>query len=670
MFESLQVRRFMHLAVAAAILATPATASVTAEQRAIFERASQKGAAYEATSAGVKVAQEARKRGDYEVLDYLIRLRDHRLIAAFADNRWEPTPPQLEARILEHFEDREIAATLIGSLHDYRSAELLERLYGDVSTLARWRARRRLECRAKVWKVMGITPPGAVAEPRSPYAPPTPNLADMQARRPPAAAAKPATPTTTPPRDPYPTGGASVIQGMTVVPRYEPLAGQPTQLRGNFPGEASGVGWAYKCNPQVEDDPTTDFDGRRKDADRTREEASAAAIALTPLPDVERRLAPLFLDVSLLPSTDWSTFGKRPAHLRFPVTRPMQLSWTNLFMQRASGPPWRDIAVMLDQIEFIAPSPLGPDKDSWSAASRLLALATLTGDRAATAATVTWIERAFAAEKSAPPETLPNLIGLLGPVVPEAQVDFSDVKRRILEGLPYAQAGAMAQAFAGAEDQNRSLREPSAVSLSRWIPTFHAPRLVPYLLAKGADPNGPMPRGGGYQRPLIVAASKPMLVTLLLDHGADVNMGRGEAMTALQAACSNPETVALLLKRGADVNARAYGGTTALHTAAIGCADCVRLLLAASASVKTADDQGKTPLHYAGRGDTAMLLLDAGADPNAEDREGASPYSLAIYRPANDPLRVALEAKGGRLSIAQRVRKAKQEAEALKMFGK
>src|SRR5258708_38793958 len=257
MFESLQVRRFMHLAVAAAILATPATAAVTAEQRAIFERASEKGAAYEATSAGVKVAQEARKRGDYEVLDYLIGLRDHRLIAAFADNRWEPTPPQLEARILEHFEDREIAATLIGSLHDYRSAELLERLYGDVSTLARWRARRRLECRAKVWKVMGITPPGAVAEPRSPYAPATPNLAELQARRPPASVAKPPVPATTPPRDPYPKGAVSVIQGVTVVPRYRPLAGQPTELRGNFPGEASGGGWADECRQPAEGEPAT-----------------------------------------------------------------------------------------------------------------------------------------------------------------------------------------------------------------------------------------------------------------------------------------------------------------------------------------------------------------------------------------------------------------------------
>src|SRR5207253_2526009 len=115
--------------------------------------------------------------------------------------------------------------------------------------------------------------------------------------------------------------------------------------------------------------------------------------------------------------------------------------------------------------EFLAPSPLGPDRDSWLAASRLLALATLTGDRAATAATATWVERAFAAQQGAPAETLPNLIGLLGPVVPEAQVDFSAAKRSVLEGLPYAQVGAIAQAFARAEDENRSLREPSAVSL-------------------------------------------------------------------------------------------------------------------------------------------------------------------------------------------------------------
>ncbi len=624
-----------------------------------FERATQKGAAYNAVQPGIAAAKAARMRGDFEVLDHLIKLRDQRLISVFAQGEGS-TPPEIEARILEHFEDREIATVLISSLKDYKSLELFEKLYGDVVTLARWRARRRHDCQAVIWMVSGMKPidaPPAGSAPQSPYAPP--NLALMQARRPPPPM---------PPQAPKPSGPASHIAGIQAIPAYGPLPGQPRNMRGGLPGEASGAGWAYSCNPPVEDDPATDLDGRHKDTYRSREDASVAAIALTNLPKIEDRLAPLFADLSLLPPDDWTRFGKRPPLLRFDATRPLPVSWINLFRERGRAPAWKDIATVLDQVQFRPPSPLG-NKEEWSTASYLLTLAAVTGERAATLDTIAWIERVHSAGSAAPPDMLTALISRLGPVVPEAQADLSELKKRVVGGPPYAPTAAAGSAFAGVEEDNRSLREPSAISLSRWIPTVDANRLVPYLLNKGADPNGSMGTSG-LQPPLIVAASNPAKAALLLDHGADPNIGRGKAMTALQAACSNPQTFALLLRRGADTSVRAYGGSTALHTAAIGCAECVRVLLAAHVPADVTDDQGRTPLHYASRSDTAKLLLDAGANPNAEDRNGESPFSLASFRPAADPLRVVLESRGGRLTLTQRARKAKEQAEFMRAFGK
>ena len=649
---------------------------MTEADRQAFERAAQKGASYDATRPGIDAAKAARVRGDYEVLDYLIQLRDERLISAFAEGQ-EPATAELEARIVRHFDDRPVATVLISSLKGYKSPELFEKLFGDVESLAQWRARRRHDCRAVIWSVMGMRPIDA-PEPStvkvSPYAPPPyvqPGAAMGQARQPPQSAqlgtksAPSSTATTTPPPS-YPSGQASQIIGVQVVRAYGTLPGQPKNMRGALPGEANGVGWAYTCNPPLEDDPATDLDGRRKDTYRSREDASVAAIALTQLPKIEERLAPLFADVSVLPPDDWVHFGKRPALLRFDATRPMPASWINLMRERGRAPAWKDVAAVLDRVELRPRSAFGNTQE-WSTVSSLLTLAAVTGERAATLDTIEWIQRAH--ENGAPPEMLPILIARLGPVLPEAQVDLSEIKKRLVGGPPYAPTAALGNAFALVEEDNRSLREPSAMSLSRWIPTADAHRLVAYLLSKGADPNGSM-GASGLQPPLVTAASKPAMAALLLDHGADPNIGRGGPMTALQAACSNPETFALLLKRGADPGVRAYGGSAALHTAAIGCAECVRALLALHVPVDVTDEQGKTPLHYASRVDTAKLLLDAGANPNAADRSGESPFSLAYFRPPADPLRVLLESRGGRLTVAQRARRLKEQADFMRSFVK
>jgi hypothetical protein len=90
---------------------------------------------------------------------------------------------------------------------------------------------------------------------------------------------------------------------------------------------------------------------------------------------------------------------------------------------------------------------------------------------------------------------------------------------------------------------------------------------------------------------------------------------------------------------------RIYVGDTALHLAAAGHrVEVVRLLLAAGANSNAATNHRRSgPLHYAADGfvtwpaydpkqqeKTIRRLLDAGADINAEDKNGATPLHRAV----------------------------------------
>ncbi|MBD94842.1 MAG: hypothetical protein CL482_11380 [Acidobacteria bacterium] len=170
--------------------------------------------------------------------------------------------------------------------------------------------------------------------------------------------------------------------------------------------------------------------------------------------------------------------------------------------------------------------------------------------------------------------------------------------------------------------------------------------VVRMLLEAGADPNGgPVER----ERPLMRAAWVGSLdvVTALLDAGADPNGAEpGRGQTALMWAVSerHPTVVEMLLERGADVHAATVshltgraaerdvtGYTPLLFAARVGDLESARMLLDADANPNAAATDRLTALGLAtirGHVDVAMLLLDHGADANADQR-GHTPLHWA-----------------------------------------
>lgn len=143
-------------------------------------------------------------------------------------------------------------------------------------------------------------------------------------------------------------------------------------------------------------------------------------------------------------------------------------------------------------------------------------------------------------------------------------------------------------------------------------------KMVDLLLAYGANPNKKDSHGGSplYQA---VHASRPDVVSALLDHGADVNLPGPKHV--LWPATHHPSSLPVLLSRGADM--RKTPGILELATS-LNKYDAVRALLDNGADVNAKKDGAYTALCTAIRDDHIeifRLLLARGADPNLSAAE-------------------------------------------------
>ncbi|TDZ19689.1 Ankyrin repeat-containing protein [Colletotrichum orbiculare MAFF 240422] len=162
--------------------------------------------------------------------------------------------------------------------------------------------------------------------------------------------------------------------------------------------------------------------------------------------------------------------------------------------------------------------------------------------------------------------------------------------------------------------------------------------------------------------PLMIAASLKDgedLVSLLLQKGANVSLNNlnGQSVLHFVASKNNLDVARMLLNHEppASTRARDIRGQYPIHrAAAVGSVPMTKLLINHKSPINATDVSGYTALHHAvaeGHGDTAVVLLKAGAEFDKKDADGQVALDLApdrevrryIERAAEGEVRVYLE---------------------------
>ena len=145
--------------------------------------------------------------------------------------------------------------------------------------------------------------------------------------------------------------------------------------------------------------------------------------------------------------------------------------------------------------------------------------------------------------------------------------------------------------------------------------------------------------GGATLLGIAASAKQAEVVRVLLEAGAKIEArdqkGRMPLLAAVQTRDSSAEVVRALIAKGADVNTRGtmIGGTPLSWAAGpFSNPEIVAALVAGNADVNQADNTGMTPLMWAARFGapaTVQVLLDAGADVTATNKQGQTSLDLA-----------------------------------------
>ncbi|KAK2781391.1 hypothetical protein FQN53_000582 [Emmonsiellopsis sp. PD_33] len=151
---------------------------------------------------------------------------------------------------------------------------------------------------------------------------------------------------------------------------------------------------------------------------------------------------------------------------------------------------------------------------------------------------------------------------------------------------------------------------------------------VGVLLENGADVN----LGGGPGPPLYLTArnGNEKISQILLEHGADVDIQGGWSGSPLQAASlhANEEIIKLLLEHGADVNIQGGGSGSPLQAASLHAnEEIIKLLLEYGADMNIQGGEYGSALEAAscmGNEEIVKLLLKHGADVNAQGGFGGA----------------------------------------------
>jgi ankyrin repeat protein len=158
--------------------------------------------------------------------------------------------------------------------------------------------------------------------------------------------------------------------------------------------------------------------------------------------------------------------------------------------------------------------------------------------------------------------------------------------------------------------------------------------IIGRLLAAGADPNAALTEFGDTALMMASRTGKVDAVKVLLDRGADVNaMETWGGTTALMWAVAekHPAAAKLLIEHGANVNAKSYYVPSASGR---GFEGTTPIPPKANQPIEEFASGMLTPLMFAAREndlESARLLVEAGADLNAQGGDGKDALSLAFF---------------------------------------
>lgn len=158
--------------------------------------------------------------------------------------------------------------------------------------------------------------------------------------------------------------------------------------------------------------------------------------------------------------------------------------------------------------------------------------------------------------------------------------------------------------------------------------------MIERLLAAGADPNASLTQTSDTALMMAARTGKIDAVRVLLDHGAQVNAHEAwGGTTALMWAVSekHPDVAKLLIEHGADVNAKSYFVPSASGR---GFEGATPVPPKPNQPIEEFAGGMLTPLMFAAREDdlaSAKLLVQAGANLNAQGGDGKDALSLALF---------------------------------------
>jgi ankyrin repeat protein len=180
-----------------------------------------------------------------------------------------------------------------------------------------------------------------------------------------------------------------------------------------------------------------------------------------------------------------------------------------------------------------------------------------------------------------------------------------------------------------------NVAQADGVTALHWAAHWNDPHVAALLIRAGANVNAVDEHGVTPLSLACVNASAAM-VDGLLKAGADpgLALASGETVLMTAARTGNAAVVKLLLARGADVQAkeRESGQTALMWAVAENHLEVVRLLLQQGADVHARSDGGFTPLLFAAQQGSvaiATVLLAAGADANETALDGSSALLVA-----------------------------------------